>query len=332
MKDQLRRHSVGAPAARSVLLTVLGEYLLATDDGVWQETLVGALETMGYRTQAARQALARSVTAGWLRTERIGRRSRVRLREETADMLRTGAERIYGFGEPWEWDGRWLLVALRVPEERRDVRHQARTRLAWEGFGSLGGGLWISPHVEREGELLRLVDESVADLTSFRAEIGALGDPARVVADAWDLDAVASAYRDFVARFARLRPTRPAPSSAPRPSSCTPGASSPSSIPTCPRRSSPPAGHARAPTTSSASVTRSGTDPRRSTSARSRTGAARPPRRSQRRLAGQMPCLPGERMPLGSRASLSFSLTRRWMWSLKSSWSATRSMWWMLVR
>ncbi len=209
MKDQLRRHSVGAPAARSVLLTVLGEYLLATDDGVWQETLVGALETMGYRTQAARQALARSVTAGWLRTERVGRRSRVRLRAETADMLRTGAERIYGFGEPWEWDGRWLLVALRVPEERRDVRHQARTRLAWEGFGSLGGGLWISPHVEREGELLRLVDESVADLTSFRAEIGALGDPARVVADAWDLDAVASAYRGFVARFARLRPTRP---------------------------------------------------------------------------------------------------------------------------
>ena len=68
-------------------------------------------------------------------------------------MLTAGAERIYGFGEPWEWEGRWLLVVLRVPEERREVRHQVRTRLAWAGFGSLGGGLWISPHVEREAEL-----------------------------------------------------------------------------------------------------------------------------------------------------------------------------------
>ena len=75
-------------------------------------------------------------------------------------MLRTGAERIYGFGEPRDWDGRWLLVALRVPEERREVRHQLRTRLAWAGFGSLGGGLWISPHVEREAELREMTGDA----------------------------------------------------------------------------------------------------------------------------------------------------------------------------
>src|SRR5690242_15195061 len=40
--DQLRRRSVGAPAARSTLLTVLGEYVLPAPDGVWQETLVSA--------------------------------------------------------------------------------------------------------------------------------------------------------------------------------------------------------------------------------------------------------------------------------------------------
>src|SRR3954452_13144920 len=86
--------------------------------GAWQETLIGALGTLGHKTQSARQALARSVTAGWLRTERHGRRSRVHLTDESAEMLRTGSDRIYGFGEPWEWDGRWLLVAVRVPEER----------------------------------------------------------------------------------------------------------------------------------------------------------------------------------------------------------------------
>jgi phenylacetic acid degradation operon negative regulatory protein len=193
-----------------VLLTTLGEYVLHAPDGAWQETLISALGTLDYKTQAARQALARSVTAGWLQTERHGRRSRIHLTEETAEMLRTGAERIYSFGEPWEWDGHWLLVVLRVPEQRREVRHQVRTRLAWAGFGSLGGGLWLTPHVDRENELRDMAgDGSAAELLSFRAELGALGDPQKLLAEAWELDAVATAYRDFIDRFARLRPKTP---------------------------------------------------------------------------------------------------------------------------
>jgi phenylacetic acid degradation operon negative regulatory protein len=210
MNDQLRRRSVGVPAARSVLLTVLGEYVLPRGDPIWQETLVGALGALGYKPQTARQALARSVTAGWLQTERHGRRSRVRLTAETGRMLATGAARIYSFGVPWEWDGRWLVVVLRVPEERREVRHQMRTQLAWAGFGSLGGGLWISPHVEREEELRTLSgDGSAAELLSLRAEFGTLGDPRKIVAEAWDLDAVSTAYRDFIDEFARRRPGTP---------------------------------------------------------------------------------------------------------------------------
>jgi phenylacetic acid degradation operon negative regulatory protein len=96
---------------------------------------------------------------------------------------------------------------LRVPEERREVRHRMRTQLAWAGFGSLGGGLWISPHVERERELAGAGDAgSGAELVSFHGGLGALGDPARVIADAWDLDAVADAYRAFAARFGRMSP------------------------------------------------------------------------------------------------------------------------------
>jgi phenylacetic acid degradation operon negative regulatory protein len=208
MDEQLRRRSVGAPAARSMLLTILGEYVLPARGAAWLETLVSALSAMEYKTYAARQALARSVTGGWLTTERHGRRSRVQLTPETAEMLRSGAERIYGFGRPWEWDGRWLLVVLRVPEERREVRHLVRSQLAWAGFGSLGNGLWITPHVEREGELRAMAgEESVVELLSFRAELGDVGEAGKVVAEAWDLDAVSDAYRDFIARFGRLRPS-----------------------------------------------------------------------------------------------------------------------------
>jgi len=178
---------------------------------VWQETLIQALGALEHKSQAARQALARSASAGWLTSERHGRRSRVELTEEAAAMLRTGAARIYGFGEPWAWDGQWLLVVLRVPEQRREVRHQLRTQLAWAGFGSLGGGLWLSPHVEREDELRRSVTvDSVAELQSFRAELGSIGDPEKLIASAWDLNTVAEGYREFIARFARTSPRTPA--------------------------------------------------------------------------------------------------------------------------
>jgi phenylacetic acid degradation operon negative regulatory protein len=211
MEDQLRRRAVGAPAARSLLLTILGEYVLPAPEGVWHETLIGALATLEVKTQAARQALARSIAAGWLRSERHGRRSRAQLTQSTAEMLGTGARRIYGFGQPRQWEGRWLLVTLRVPEHRRDVRHRMRTQLAWAGFGSLGGGVWISPHVEREHELLSMSGNgSVAELLSFHAELGALGDPARLVADAWNLDGVAIAYEQFITDFGRQRPKTPA--------------------------------------------------------------------------------------------------------------------------
>ena len=207
MDDQLRRRSVGAPAARSLLLTVLGEYVLPREAPVWQETLVGALVSLGYSHQAARQALSRTARDGWLKAERHGRRSRMALTDRAAALLRSGAERIYGFGQRREWDGRWLVVVLRVPEERREVRHQLRTQLAWAGLGSLGGGVWLTPHVVRESELVGMIaEEPAADATSFIAGLGALGRPADLVAAAWDLEAVRRQYGTFIDDFVRVRP------------------------------------------------------------------------------------------------------------------------------
>jgi phenylacetic acid degradation operon negative regulatory protein len=211
MDEQLRRRSVGAPAARSLLLTVLGEYVLPLPGGVWQETLVGALTTVGYSEQAARQALARSTRDGWLRAERRGRRARLSLSKPTAELLRAGARRIYSFGEPWQWDGRWLVVVLRVPEQNRSVRHQLRSRLAWAGLGSLRGGVWLTPHVEREPELAAAINEEpAAEAHSFVAEFASMGDPGQVVAEAWDLDRVRNQYLAFVEDFGRMRPSTPA--------------------------------------------------------------------------------------------------------------------------
>ena len=101
------------------------------------------------------------------------------------------------------------MVVLRVPEERREVRHQLRTRLAWAGLGSMGAGVWLTPHVEREAELREvLLEAPAAEATSFVASLGALGGPpSSVAATAWDLDSVRDAYEAFIDDFAAIRPS-----------------------------------------------------------------------------------------------------------------------------
>ena len=185
--------------------------MLPRGEPVWQETLVGALVAVGYTEHAARQALARSVRDGWLESSRHGRRSRVGLSARAADLLSSGAARIYSFGSAWRWDGRWLVLILRVPETRREVRHRLRTRLAWAGLGSLGGGVWLTAHVEREAELRAAIAEApAAEATSFVASLGGLGRVEDVVSTAWDLDQVRRGYETFVEDFAAVRPASPA--------------------------------------------------------------------------------------------------------------------------
>jgi hypothetical protein len=150
--------------ARSILLTVLGEAVAPYGNTVWQESLVAALTTLGTSAPAARQVVARAMRDGWLTSERVGRRSLLTISESSLKMLEEGRARALVFGAAADWDGQWLLAAVTVPEEQRELRYQLRTQLGWLGFGSLGNGLWISPHVDHQDdavELLRSWDESV---------------------------------------------------------------------------------------------------------------------------------------------------------------------------
>lgn len=190
-----------------MLLTVLGEYAMPRGGAVWQETLVAGLVELGHTEQTARQAVARSTRDGWLAGERFGRRTRMTATSRARQMLAEGKERIFGFGAEAGWDGRWLVVVLRVPEERRRVRHHVRTGLARAGMGTLGGGVWISPHVDREplfAEALRTAGVE-GEALSFCAEAGSIGRVEDAVG-AWELNGLAAEYRAFLERFTPLRP------------------------------------------------------------------------------------------------------------------------------
>jgi phenylacetic acid degradation operon negative regulatory protein len=199
-----RRHAAGAPSARGLLFTLLGEFVLPGDGLAWTSALLAVFGRLGIEEKAARQALMRTAAAGWLEGEKIGRRTRWRLTGSARQMLTDGAERIYSFtGPAEEWDGRWLLVSVRIPESDRRARHVLRTRLSWAGFGSLGAGLWVSPHPEREAEATRALSEAgvAGDSHVFVATRTGLADVREMVAAAWDLAAVEEQYEQFIAEF-----------------------------------------------------------------------------------------------------------------------------------
>lgn len=191
-----------------MMLTLLGEYMLPEEGAAWTSAVLAAFGRLGVAEKATRQALMRTSKAGWLASEREGRRTRWRLTPAARVMLTAGAERIYSFGPAAEWDGRWVLVQVRVPESDRGARHLVRTRLAWAGFGSLAPGLWISTHPEREGEAIRVLREAgvADDAHVFTARRSSVGDVREMVAQAWDLPAIEAAYEEFNSEFRAATP------------------------------------------------------------------------------------------------------------------------------
>lgn len=205
-----RRREVSHTSARSLLMTLLGEFVLPRGRPVWTSTLVDALARFDVEEKSARQALSRTAGEGWLVSERVGRRVRWSLTAPGRRLLTEGAQRIYDFGSTThEWDGKWLVLLVSVPESKRDLRHRLRTQLSWAGFGSPESGVWISPDVSRETEALDILTtlKLVDDAMSFTANYGRIGSEDSMVTHAWDLTELENRYEAFIDEFTGLNPT-----------------------------------------------------------------------------------------------------------------------------
>ncbi|MGD9755536.1 MAG: PaaX family transcriptional regulator C-terminal domain-containing protein [Acidimicrobiia bacterium] len=188
-------------SAGSLLLTLLGEFVLPGGRAVWTSTFTEALAALDIEEKAARQALARSAGRGLLRSEKIGRRVRWELTDSARRLLEDGTERIYRFGLATPpWDGRWLLLFCSLPEARRELRYRLRVRLGWVGLGPFGPGAWLSPWAEREAAAVATLTELALrdDARTFIGGLGTLGDARDIAAQAWPLDGLAERYRRFL--------------------------------------------------------------------------------------------------------------------------------------
>jgi len=189
---------------------VLGEFVLPAGGSVWTWPLVTGLRQLGIEEKAARQAIARTANEGLIVATRDGRRTQQSLTKKGRRLLEEGAERIYGLlREAADWDDRWFVLTVSVPEAHRRLRHQMRTRLAWAGLGSPLPGVWVTPHVEKEKEVAAVVSELNIDAFSWVGPTAAIGDVRSLVRRAWVLDDVAKRYRSFLTAFSAASPKTP---------------------------------------------------------------------------------------------------------------------------
>jgi len=207
-----RRRETGSASARSLLLTVLGEFVHPRGAPVWTATLVAGLAALGVEEKSARQAIARSAADGVLESEKTGRRVSWHITRPGTRLLSEGTRRIYGFmKETPPWDGGWLVLTVAIPETQRQLRHKLRMRLTWLGMGSPSPGIWILPDVSKVAEVAEVIDELELNERAFAwtGKLASIGYPDTLIADAWSLDDVEQRYEEFLATFGQMRASTP---------------------------------------------------------------------------------------------------------------------------
>jgi phenylacetic acid degradation operon negative regulatory protein len=186
---------------QELIFTLYGDFLRHRSEPVWVGSLIALLAPVGLTATNVRTVLSRMVAKGWLEVERAGRRSHYGLTGRGRVLLEEGASRIYDPPGQDEWDGDWTLLWYSIPEERRGLRDRLRVRLSWLGFGSLGNGLWVTPH-DVGDRLARLASElDVGEyLEVFRGAHVTGSDPAHLARQLWDLEGLNARYEEFVGR------------------------------------------------------------------------------------------------------------------------------------
>jgi phenylacetic acid degradation operon negative regulatory protein len=176
--------------ARSALFDLYGDHLRTRGNQAPVAVLVRLLAPLGVTGPAVRTSISRMVRQGWLRPVRLPAGPGYALTDQARSRLDEAATRIYRTREP-AWTGSWDLLVLE-PLTSRSARERVRSGLGFLGYAPLSDSTWISPAASPEVEPL-LSGEGAA-FSRFAARDDA---PAARAARAWDLDALATAYRSW---------------------------------------------------------------------------------------------------------------------------------------
>ena len=194
------------PRAKSLCVTVLGDAIGPHGGVAWLGDLITLLEPLGINERLLRTSVFRLVAQGWLKSERLGRRSRYELAEQGLKLTARASNRIY-VGPPMEWDGSWTVVILpRIGNHGLVERNALRDQLVWEGFGVLAQGVFAHPHANPQIahdilEKLGIPDLALVLHATDNAVPGGL-PIASLANECWNLNALSAQYQLFYDHFA----------------------------------------------------------------------------------------------------------------------------------
>lgn len=197
--------SQSGPERQRLLATLLGDYWFWQREHLPSAVLIRLLAEFGASPGSARAAIRRLADRGVLVRSRTGRTTSYGLPPRGYEALVDHARRLLSFGASApEWDGHWTMVVFSIPEGGRNARHAARVRLRGLGFAPLYDGVWVSPydHAKPVAEMLR--ELAIASATVVRAGESPDSPPEGSPRSAFDLTAVAQAYRDFATGYEPL--------------------------------------------------------------------------------------------------------------------------------
>ncbi|WP_433549943.1 PaaX family transcriptional regulator [Micromonospora zamorensis] len=202
------RAQVGS-SPQHLLATLLGEYLDSSDADLPSTAVVAILREFGVSEASARAALSRLVKRGLIATGGDRRPPVYHLTSQAIARHRARMQHFLTFGaHPPHWTGDWVMASFSVPTSGQASRHAVRRSLSALNLVGLYDSVWIRPGSDAApvkaalNELLRHVEGARWSVlhVRFDEESGPHGP-----ASAYDLAGLASAYSDFIQRYAQLR-------------------------------------------------------------------------------------------------------------------------------
>ncbi|MBV9028263.1 MAG: phenylacetic acid degradation operon negative regulatory protein PaaX, partial [Candidatus Eremiobacteraeota bacterium] len=195
------KRSVARPS--SFIFTLYGDVVARSGGDGWLRVgaLIQIMGALGLSAPAVRQAVSRMSRQGWLRARRQRARAYYAVTERGRRRIAELSPRIYG--PVIEWDGRWRVLDYAIGEAHRKRRESLRKELSVLGWGILSPSTWISPAdtLEAAREAARTTETLRAVALFESVYRGPLSDR-ELLERCWDVQAIALAYRGFIARYA----------------------------------------------------------------------------------------------------------------------------------
>lgn len=182
---------------KPAFFTVYGEFFRTRDEWFTSAEMMALMEPLGFGQEAVRAALFRWRRARMLETQSEGRKKLFRLAPEHVGLLDEGLRRVFG-EVPDGWDGQWYLMMYTLPESQRALRDRLRRQLNWLGWGSLGGGLWISPQPLSLALQRSLTPDLPETIYHLKGRVVGDTDNRTLSRRAWDIPAIERQYHHFL--------------------------------------------------------------------------------------------------------------------------------------